>query len=222
MSPPDADPVAVPRETTDVTASPSSVFDFSERPDRARARTSPLVWAALVTAFIAPPIGIALSVLARVLPQRTRGAKTWPLAVSTPVSIILTVVLIVGAAIGGIFAKQAADEAAIVSASAPFCDSLAETPGVLSTPGFGWPTDKVAVSDSIANMTAFQQRWEGLASIAPDGVSSDAAAIAQAASSLVAGAEATKSVDRQSNLDQISLVTSSTGIPAYVAQYCGN
>lgn len=209
-----------PRVASGTGASP--VFDFSDRPERQSARTPPLVWAALVFAFVAPPVGVVLSILARVLPQRGRGGKTWPVAVATPVSIILTVCLLVGGAIGGIFAKQAADEAAIVADSAAFCTSLNETPGVLGTAGFGWPSENASVTDSIANMTAYQERWATLASIAPAGISGDAESIAESAGLLVSNAEASRSIDRQGNLDQISSVTASTGIPAYVAQYCGN
>jgi len=201
---------------------PAAVFDFSDRPDRTAARTPPLVWAALVFAIVVPPVGLVLSIVARTLPRRGRLARSWPLPVATTVSIVLTIVLIVVAAIGGIFAKQAADEAAIVSASAGYCASLAETPGVLSSPGFGWPIDKASVSDSIASMTAYEERWQNLALIAPAGVASDTTAIAETAAALISSAESSRTIDVQGNLDRISSVTGATAIPAYVAKYCGN
>ena len=109
---------------------------------------------------------------------------------------------------------------AIVAESAEFCDSLAETPGVLDTAGFGWPTESSSVTASIAAMTAYRDRWTALAGVAPTDIADDAAALASIASTIVDNATASQSIDPQGSLDQVSDVANSTGIRAYTNKYC--
>ena len=199
---------------------PTPIFDFSDRQAPERPRTSVLGWVSLVLAFLAPPLGLVLSIIARIVARHRHGWRTWPVTLATGVSIALTVVVIVGGFLAGILGTQTAGVQAIVDESAPFCDSLAETPGVLDTAGFGWPTEASSVKASIAAMTEYRDRWASLAKIAPSGIADDAAAIAKVAAAQVDNATATRSIDPQASLDQVSRVSNATGIRAYTNKYC--
>lgn len=195
-------------------------FDFSDRERPRRPRTSVLGWTSLVFAFLAPPVGLVLSIVARLVAFHRHGWRTWPVTLATGVSIALTVVLLVGGFIAGILGTQTAGVDAIVADSARFCDSLAETPGVLQTAGFGWPVEASSVKASIAAMAEYRDRWSALAEIAPSGIEDDVAAIASVASTIVDNAKASQSIDPQASLDQVSSVVNATGIPAYTTEYC--
>lgn len=222
----DAAPTADPGEHTPVAQTDSGpqlvpvLFDFSDREPPRRPRTSVLGWISLVFAFVAPPLGLVLSVIARIVARHRHGWRTWPVTLATVVSVSLTIVLIVGALVAGILGTQTAGVDAIVAESAEFCDSLAETPGVLDTAGFGWPTESSSVTTSITAMTAYRDRWTELAGIAPSAIADDAAALATVAGTIVDNATASQSIDPQGSLDQVSDVANSTGIRAYTNKYC--
>jgi len=69
-------------------------------------------------------------------------------------------------------------------------------------------------------MQAYQDRWAGLAAIAPDGILPGVRSVADAAQSLTNSLVTTQVIDRARNLEQISTVTRASGIPAYVSTYC--
>jgi len=205
----------------DALVAPSpAVLDFSDRPERTRPRASPLEWAALVLAVIAPPLGLVVSIVARVIASRTHGWITRVLSIATIVSIVLTIVVAASAVVSTLVGQGEAAQAKIVADSAPFCAALDETPGVLDLPGYGWPTERLSIPDSIVAMQAFQDRWAGLAAIAPDGVRAGVRSVADAAQSLTNSLVTTQVIDRDRNLEQISTVTRASGIPAYVSKYC--
>jgi len=205
---------------TDQSGTHELVFDFADREPPRRPRTSVLGWASLVLAFFAPPLGLVLSIVARVIARHRHGWRTWPVTLATGVSIALTVLLIVGGFVAGILGTQTAGVDAIVADSAEFCDSLATTPGVLDTAGFGWPTESSSVKKSIAAMTGFRDRWSALAEIAPAGIAGDVQAIATLASNQVDSATVSQSIDPQASLDLVSATTNATGIRAYTTKYC--
>ena len=98
--------------------------------------------------------------------------------------------------------------------SALFCADLATTPGVLEQPGFGWPTDSADIPTTAAAMQVYQQRWAALAEISPPTIRTDVAAVATAASTVLAQVESSQSLNRQGNLASIDAVTKQTAIPA--------
>lgn len=196
------------------------LFDFSDREPPRRPRTSILGWISLAFAFLAPPIGLVLSIIARLVARHRHGWRTWPVTLATVVSVALTIVLIVGGFVAGILGTQTAGVDAIVAESAEFCDSLAETPGVLDTAGFGWPTESSSVTASIAAMSDYRDRWTTLAEIAPSGIADDVEALATVASTIVDNATSSQSIAPQASLDQVSAVANSTRIRAYTNEYC--
>lgn len=214
----DAPAEAAPGDAV-VVATPT-VLDFSDRPERSKPRASPLEWAALALAILAPPLGLVVSIAARIVASRTHGWITRVLSIATVVSIVLTIIVAAGAVVSTLVGQSEAAEAKIVADSAPFCAALDETPGVLDAPGYGWPTERLSIPDSIVAMQAYQERWAGLAAIAPDGIRPGVRSVADAAQSLTNSLVTTQVIDRERNLEQISTVTRATGIPAYVAKYC--
>ena len=204
-----------------VVASSPRVLDFSDRPERTKPRASPLEWAALVLAVVAPPLGLVVVIAARIVASRTHGWVTRVLSIATVVSIVLTVVVAAGAVVSALIGQSEAEQAKIVADSAPFCAALDETPGVLDLPGYGWPTERLSIPDSIVAMQEYQQRWADLAAIAPEGIRPGVRSVSDAAQSLTNSLVTTQVIDRQRNLEQISTVTHASGIPAYVTTYCG-
>ena len=198
----------------------ASIFDFSDRVRPQRPRTSVLGWLSLAFSFLAPPLGLVLSIIARVWAHHRHGWRTWPVTLATVVAVLLTAAIVVAGFLVGIRSTQTAGVDAIVADSAAFCAALDETPGVLDVAGYGWPSEVGTVDESIAAMTAYRDRWTELAELAPSAIASGAGSIADVASALVDNAESTRSVDRQRNLDAISAVTNTSGIPAYTAVYC--
>lgn len=215
----DAPATAAPGDT--LIAPGPTMLDFSDRPDRTAPRPTPLEWAALVLAVIAPPLGLVLAIVARILASRTHGWITRVLGIATVVSIVLTIVVAAGAIVSTVIGQGEAARAQLVAESAPFCAALDETPGVLDLPGYGWPTERLSIPVSIVAMQAYRDRWAGLAAIAPDGIRPGVRSVADAAQSLTNSLTTTQVIDRDRNLEQISTVTRASGIPAYVAKYCG-
>jgi hypothetical protein len=216
-----ADAAAAGSADETVPTTTPSVLDFSDRPERTRPRASPLEWVALVLAVVAPPLGLVSAIAARIVASRTHGWITRVLSIATVVSIVLTVVVAAGAVVSTLIGQSEAAHDAIIAESAPFCAALDETPGVLDLPGYGWPTERLSIPDSIVAMQAYQERWAGLAAIAPDGVRPGVRSVSDAAQSLTNSLVTTQVIDRERNLEQISVVTRASGVPAYVAKYCG-
>jgi hypothetical protein len=191
------------------------------RRERPRARTGVLGWIAFVFAIVAPPLGFVLSVIARALSLRKYRRTTRVLSAALTLSIVLSVVLAAGGAVAYAFAQANTDQAKLVAAAQPFCVSLNKTPGVLDKPAYGWPTDIKALPETIADMRAYEARWEKLAKIAPQPIKPEVASVGAAAKTIVGEVVASNTISRESNLSRMSTVTSATTIPAYVAKYCG-
>jgi hypothetical protein len=97
---------------------------------------------------------------------------------------------------------------------------LQSTPGILAEPGFGWPTDRTPLPETLAAMRDYQARWELLASKAPSFAKAPVGSIAEAAAVLVNQVETSNSIDRATNLSQISMITDQSGLVDWVAIYC--
>jgi hypothetical protein len=154
------------------------------------------------------------------LPTRrsTRAARVDSRSLAVPVIVTVVVLAIIG---GGAFTgwKLVSDsEAAVAADSAALCADIASTPGVLDQTGFGWPIDG---ADPLTDMKAFQERWAALAAKSQATIRPQVAAVANAAQTLIEGAEISKSVDRQGSLAKMNEVTSRSTLPAWVNKYCG-
>ena len=149
---------------------------------------------------------------------RRASVDSRPLAV--PLTIALVIVALVGGAAfaGWYLVKTSEDE--VKADSAAFCAALAETPGSLQQPGFGWPTGGKDLASTLELMKGYQSQWESIAAAAPPTVTKDAVAVAAAAGIITTGIEQSKSIDRLATLTSINAVTSKTAIPAWSEKYC--
>lgn len=152
--------------------------------------------------------------------RSARRATVDSRSLAVPIIVSLLILAVVGgAAFTGWYLVKTSEDA-VKADSASFCRALAETPGALSQPGFGWPTDGADLTTTLGLMVEYRTRWETIASIAPPTIKPDATAVAAAAGVITSGIETSKSIDRPASLTQMDAVTSKTAIPAWSAKYC--
>ncbi len=152
--------------------------------------------------------------------ETRRRAAVDTRSLTIPIIVIVLVVLAIGGAAFTAWSFVQSSEAQVKTASAPFCAKLAETPGVLDQPGFGWPTDAADLPTTLEEMRAYQASWKALAAVAPPTIKADVAGVATAAGTIADGVETSKSIDRPASLARITSVTSRTVVPAWVDKYC--
>jgi len=196
------------------------VFDFRDRPARVVRYTSVLEWIGFVLAILVPPLGLLVTVIARVV-TRYRRHWTTPLArAATVISIVLTLLLGVGGVVYSSFAAKDADAARVVAEAQPLCAALAETPGVLDLDAYGWPTEVASLDNTLVAMQAYQAKWQQVAELAPAAQKSGTTAIADQAAILVAAVQSTRAINRAGNLAAMKSVTDASGLPQFAATYC--
>ena len=139
---------------------------------------------------------------------------------AVPIVITVVAILVVAGSVFTGWTLVQQSEAAVKADSAAFCANLAETPGVLAQPAFGWPTEGADLATTLDLMKGYQARWEAVAAIAPATIKPDTRAVADAAAAVVDGIVASKSIDRQASLAAMQKVTSATDIPAWSNKYC--
>ena len=196
------------------------VFDFSDRPPRVKPRTSVLEWVGLALAVLAPPLGLLVTIVARIVTRYRHHWTTTVAKAATVISIVLTLVLGAGAVVYSIISENNAADARVLAAAQPLCDGLAATPGVLELEAYGWPTEIAPIADTLAGMKAYQAHWQQLADIAPGSAKAGTTAIADQAAILVTAVETSQVIDRTGNLSTMKAVTDVSGLPQYVATYC--
>lgn len=201
-------------------ANPERSFDFAlTAPEPGR--TPPLDWAALGLAFVLPPVGLIASIVARISGRRARGWTTRAARSATTVSVVLTVALALGGAVALELGRQAAATADLVAQSKSLCALVDTHPGILEDPAFGWPPLEDSIQASIVKMTEYELRWRDLIAGAPEKIAPDITAVADAAERIVTGVETSRIVDHARNVAQMTAVASTSGIPAWVDEYCG-
>jgi hypothetical protein len=140
-------------------------------------------------------------------------------------TIPFVITILIAALIGGTtftgWTLVQSSEAQVKADSAKLCANIAETPGVLALPAFGWPTDGADLTTTLDLMKAYQVRWEAITVVAPPTIKADVKAVADAAAVITSGIETSKSIDRPATLTAMHKVTSVTVIPAWVSKYCG-
>jgi hypothetical protein len=209
-----------PSEAARPTNTAPRILDFSDRPARVKPRASALEWIALVLAVVLPPLGLLVSIVARIV---TRHRHHWVTSVarwSTAVSIVLTIALGGGAVAYSVIAGSDAAEAAVLAEARPLCDGIAATPGVLEARAFGWPVEVTPIPATLDAMRAYQAQWSALADLAPASAEANVRAIADQAQILIGSVEASQAIDRQANLSTMTSVTDASGLTTWVRTYC--
>jgi hypothetical protein len=197
------------------------VFDFPARPPRVVPRTSALEWIGLAFAVIAPPVGLLVTVVARIITRHRHHWTTTVAKAATVISVLLTVLLGVGAAVHFAVANRDAAAAQVVAEAQPLCDGLAATPGVLELEAYGWPTEVAPLAVTLDAMKVYQAKWQQLADLAPASTKAGTSAVAEQAAMLVTAVETTRAIDRAGNLAAMRAVTDASGLPQFAATYCG-
>jgi hypothetical protein len=197
----------------------SRVLDFSDRPPRVKPRTSALDCVALVFAILLPPLGLLVSIVARIVSRHRHHWVTRVARAATTVSIVLTILVGGGVAAALVSAEARAREAAVVAEAAPLCAAM--TPEVLEAKAFGWPLDVTPLPETVESMRAYQVRWHAIAQLAPASAEAGARAIAEQAQILVGAVETSRAIDRAGNLATMTSVTDASGLTAWTEKNCG-
>lgn len=152
--------------------------------------------------------------------RSARRAAVDSRSLAVPLIVIAVIVALVGGAgfTGWYLVTSSEDE--VKADSAQLCASLAETPGVLEQPGFGWPTGGEDLETTLKLMKDYKKRWQQIGKTAPPTIKPDVVAVASSARIIIEGIEASKSIDRNATLAQMDAVTSKTAIVAWVDKYC--
>jgi hypothetical protein len=155
-------------------------------------------------------------------PRRNRRRRSGPdrsVVIRAIVIVLLSAVVLAVAGIVALSLVQQSEEK-VRADSAPFCADLASTPGILSQPGFGWPTEVTDLPTTVTAMRAYEERWSTLATIGPPSIREDLRAVATAAGTIATSVESTQSINRPATLESIQGVTSKTDVAAWAAKYC--
>jgi len=212
---------AVPGTGNTGSATAPVLLDFSDRPSRAtKPRGTVLDWISLVLAVAVPPVGLLISAVSRIISYRRHGWTTAVATIATALSIVLTLVLGAGAVAYSIVVEREAAAAAVLAQARPLCDALAATPGVLETPGYGWPTAVAEIPVTLEAMREYQLHWQQLADLAPESAEGNLRAIANQAETLVVSVETSQAIDRNGNLVAMAAVTGNSGLPGWVDRNC--
>ena len=203
---------------------PQSPFDFGLRADAAApappARRTPLEAVALALAIVVAPVGLLVSIIAAAVCSRRLGYVNGLARAGLAVSIVLTLVWVGGAAAWGYYAAGQAHEASLRASTQPMCRVLAQKPGVLADPAFGWPavTSTIPVYETAAaDYTAW---WSTVAAAAPAQERAQAAAVVSAAKAAVARMTASQVVDHDADYADLRAVATGSSLPAWAAEYC--
>ena len=188
--------------------------------------------AAMVTAIVLPPIGLATAIVALIRGRKLRGWGSDLARAAVSVSLVMTVVF---AGVGGyVWASETekaeqlaalkADQRAhalVETASAPFCGVLAANPTIYSTadPDYGWPTVDVpgGYHAAIANYAAV---WAEIAAVAPEGIAAETAAISVRVAGVVNIANALGATNRAGDLLGLHAQTDLATVESWYVEYC--
>jgi hypothetical protein len=201
-------------------AEAGGAFGLERRQSRPRSANGPLDWVAFVLAFLAPPVGLLLGIGAVVTEPRTKGFVTGLAKAAIGIGAALSLVLGVGLVV---YAKVSHDQAAhdaIVASSRGYCSALKSNPATLTSDTFGWPSPGDTIPASITSMKQYEARWDSLVKLAPAGIRADTQKIATTAKSIAAGVVSTQTLDDASDVAQMQNAVATTGINAWVTNYC--
>lgn len=188
--------------------------------------------AALVTAIILPPIGLIAAIVALIKGKQLRGWGSDLARAAISVSLVMTVLFAgVGAYIWASETEKAEQLAALKAeqrahalvevASEPFCGVLAAHPTIYSTadPDYGWPAVDApeGYNAAIANYAAV---WAELATVAPEGIAAETAAISERVAGVVNIANALGASNRAGDLLSLHAQTDLATVESWYVEYC--
>jgi hypothetical protein len=200
---------------------PGSTGFALERHNAGRRSGNRLIdWVAFVLAFLAPPIGLLLGIVAAATGSRSRGYAAGIAKAAIGIGAALSLVLAVGGVVGLKLAGDQAAHDAIARNSKAWCQKLDADPGRLASDTYGWPSAGDTIPDSITAIKAYQSYWTGLAAVAPAGIRADTATFASMAKSIEATVESTQTLNDANNVAQLQNLVQTTNIKGWDSTYC--
>jgi hypothetical protein len=191
----------------------------TEEPDLARSTAGEKV--GLVLAFLVPPIGLIVGIVAAARSANRRGWVIGIVRASIAIAAVLSVVVGVAGYYGYTQFKQQQQHDQTVAASAAFCSALKADPTMYQLPTFGWPAVAASIPDSLTAMQAYEDRWTKLAKVSPAGIKADVTKVATAAKQIIDSVTVSRTIDDASDVAAMSQVASASGVPAWHSEYCG-
>lgn len=174
----------------------------------------------LALAVVGGPIGLVLAIVNAIRGSRRRGWLIGTVRASLVLGVLSTIVVgIAGYALWNLrLAQLEHDE--VAAASAEFCAAGQADPSLVTAPTLGWPSPGSTITDSLELMQAWTDNWTALAATAPDGLRAGMELLAARGQTIVDAVTASRYVDDESNIAQISSVQAQSGIASWYATYC--
>jgi hypothetical protein len=195
------------------------VGEWEEPPDLDRTTLSERI--ALILAFLVPPVGLVVSIVAAVRSARVRGWVHRLLRVAIVVGVIMSIgVGILGAYFYGVL-EAARQHDAVAAASTQFCTTVGENPDMISQPTFGFPAPAASVPDTLTSIQEYVDRWDALAKVSPSGIRTDVTRVADAARGILDTITTTRLVNNDENVAVMSSIAQQTNIVGWAQEYCG-
>jgi hypothetical protein len=210
-------PVGPPHEASSFAGG----FALERHTEQVRSGNGPLDWGAFVLAFLAPPIGLILGIVAALTGARSRGYATSLAKAAIGIGAVLSLMLGVALVVVTKINNDNAAHAAIVASSADWCTKLKADPATLNSDTFGWPAPGDTIPASITSIKSYESKWETLAKVAPAGIRADTQKIAATAKSIAASVQSTQTLNDESNIAQLQNDVQTSGIKSWVSTYCG-
>jgi hypothetical protein len=173
-----------------------------------------------VLAFLIPPAGLIGSIVAAAQSARRRGWVHPFVRAGLVISIVTTIIVGIAGAYGYKVLEDQRRHDALAAASTQFCATIAEQPGMIDPPTFGFPGPGASIPETIEGIQAYIDRWDALASVSPSGIRPDVTRVADAARDILETIETTRLVNNEQNIANMTQVAESTRIPTWQAEYC--
>jgi hypothetical protein len=187
---------------------------------RTRSGTGALDWVSFVLAFLAPPIGLLVGIGVAISDSRTKGYVASVAKAAIGIGAALSLVLGVALAVVSKIDNDQAAHNAIVASSRAYCAKLRTNPATLTSDTFGWPSPGDTIPDSISAIQGYDATWKSLVAVAPAGILADTKKVEAAAGGILSSVQSTRTLDNANNVAEMQDVVASTGINAWVSDYC--
>ena len=174
----------------------------------------------LLLAILVPPLGLLAAMVGAILSARRRGWVTGLLRAAIAIGVVLSVVAAIAGYIGHTAWQQQQAHDRTAAASAVFCSTIKTDPTMIQSPTFGWPSVAGTITDSLAAMQVYADKWTKLATASPDGIQPGVTKVGIAARQIIASVTVGRTVDDASNILMMTATASASGVRAWSAEYC--
>ena len=171
-------------------------------------------------ALFTGPIGLGVAIVNAVRGARRRGWLIGVVRASLVLGVVSTILTgIAGYALWNIRLDQL-QHAEIAAASAEFCAAGAADPALVTAPTLGWPRPGATTTESLALMQAWTDNWVALAAGSPAELRAGMELLAARGQAIVDAVTASRSVDDDANIAQITSIEQQSGVAGWYANYC--